>query len=63
MILKAQGFTTKYVTDICMVFPPSRDYSETPVPAQKVKHGVMYDSKEREGTKRRHQVDTVVEGM
>ena len=28
-----------------------------------VKYGVMYDSKEKEGTKRRHQVDTVVEGM
>lgn len=29
----------------------------------KVKHGVMYDRKESEGTKRRHQVDTVVEGI
>ena len=29
----------------------------------KIKHGVMYDTKEAEGTKRRHQVDTVVEGM
>jgi len=29
----------------------------------KVKHGVMYDHKEREGTKRRHQVDSVVEGI
>lgn len=29
----------------------------------KVKHGVMFDRKEAEGTKRRHQVDTVVEGM
>ncbi|CDZ98135.1 palp-domain-containing protein [Phaffia rhodozyma] len=29
----------------------------------KVKYGVMYDSKESEGTKRRHQVDTVVEGI
>jgi cysteine synthase len=28
-----------------------------------VKFGVMYDPKESEGTKRRHQVDTVVEGM
>ncbi|PPQ95342.1 hypothetical protein CVT26_008187 [Gymnopilus dilepis] len=28
-----------------------------------VKHGVMYDRKESEGTKRRHQVDTVVEGI
>ncbi|KAJ7579119.1 PALP-domain-containing protein [Mycena floridula] len=29
----------------------------------KVKHGVMFDSKEAEGTKRRHQVDTIVEGI
>ncbi|KAF8895734.1 tryptophan synthase beta subunit-like PLP-dependent enzyme, partial [Gymnopilus junonius] len=29
----------------------------------KVKYGVMYDRKESEGTKRRHQVDTVVEGI
>ncbi|KAH8107683.1 PALP-domain-containing protein [Cristinia sonorae] len=29
----------------------------------KVKYGVMYDRKEAEGTKRRHQVDTVVEGI
>ena len=29
----------------------------------KIKYGVMYDPKEAEGTKRRHQVDTVVEGM
>ncbi|KAF8635941.1 hypothetical protein AX15_000112 [Amanita polypyramis BW_CC] len=29
----------------------------------KAKHGVMYDRKESEGTKRRHQVDTVVEGI
>jgi cysteine synthase A len=28
-----------------------------------VKYGVMYDRREAEGTKRRHQVDTVVEGM
>lgn len=28
-----------------------------------VKYGVMFDTKEAEGTKRRHQVDTVVEGM
>lgn len=28
-----------------------------------VKYGVMFDQKEAEGTKRRHQVDTVVEGM
>ncbi|KAI9632477.1 putative cysteine synthase [Dioszegia hungarica] len=29
----------------------------------KVKYNVMYDSKESEGKKRRHQVDTVVEGI
>ncbi|KAJ7212992.1 PALP-domain-containing protein [Mycena pura] len=29
----------------------------------KVKHGVMFDHREREGTKRRHQVDTIVEGI
>ncbi|KAJ7665737.1 PALP-domain-containing protein [Mycena rosella] len=29
----------------------------------KVKHGVMFDHREKEGTKRRHQVDTVVEGI
>ncbi|KAH8118936.1 PALP-domain-containing protein [Phellopilus nigrolimitatus] len=29
----------------------------------KIKYGVMYDNKEKEGTKRRHQVDTVVEGI
>lgn len=29
----------------------------------KVKHGVMFDPKEREGTRRRHQVDTIVEGI
>lgn len=29
----------------------------------KVKYGVMFDQKEAEGTKRRHQVDTVVEGI
>ncbi|KAI9067333.1 PALP-domain-containing protein [Trametes sanguinea] len=29
----------------------------------KVKFGVMFDKKEAEGTKRRHQVDTVVEGI
>ncbi|KAF9452780.1 PALP-domain-containing protein [Macrolepiota fuliginosa MF-IS2] len=29
----------------------------------KVKYGVMYDRREAEGTKRRHQVDTVVEGI
>ncbi|KAI0267036.1 PALP-domain-containing protein [Gloeopeniophorella convolvens] len=29
----------------------------------KVKHGVMYDRREAEGTRRRHQVDTVIEGI
>ena len=29
----------------------------------RIKFGVMFDKKESEGTKRRHQVDTVVEGM
>ena len=29
----------------------------------KVKYGVMFDAKEREGTRRRHQVDTIVEGI
>lgn len=29
----------------------------------KIKHGVMFDIKEREGTRRRHQVDTIVEGI
>lgn len=29
----------------------------------KVKYGVMFDPMEREGTRRRHQVDTIVEGI
>lgn len=29
----------------------------------KVKYGVMFNTKEREGTRRRHQVDTIVEGI
>lgn len=29
----------------------------------KIKHGVMFSSTEREGTRRRHQVDTIVEGI
>jgi cysteine synthase A len=29
----------------------------------RVKYGVMFDAKEREGTRRRHQVDTIVEGI
>lgn len=29
----------------------------------KVKHGVMFSSTEREGTRRRHQVDSIVEGI
>jgi len=33
------------------------------VDVDQVKHGVMFDRREAEGTKRRHQVDTVVEGM
>ena len=32
-------------------------------PFLQIKYGVMFDAKESEGTKRRHQVDTVVEGM
>jgi len=28
-----------------------------------IKEGVMYDQRESEGRRRRHQVDTVVEGM
>lgn len=31
--------------------------------ALQVKHGVLFDAVEREGTRRRHQTDTVVEGM
>ena len=34
-----------------------------PMAVGQVKHGVMFDQREAEGTKRRHQVDTVVEGM
>lgn len=29
----------------------------------KIKHGVMFHTQEREGTRRRHQVDTIVEGI
>lgn len=29
----------------------------------RVKYGVMYDSVEKEGTRRRHQVDTIIEGV
>ena len=29
----------------------------------RVKYGVMFDAKEREGTRRRQQVDTIVEGI
>lgn len=29
----------------------------------KVKYGVMFDAKEKEGTRRRHQVDSIVEGI
>jgi cysteine synthase A len=28
-----------------------------------VKYGVMFDPKEKEGTRRRHQVDTIIEGI
>ncbi|EGV60811.1 Cysteine synthase 2 [Yamadazyma tenuis] len=31
--------------------------------ANRVNHGVMYDTVEKEGTRRRHQVDTLVEGI
>lgn len=31
--------------------------------ANRVNHGVMYDTVEKEGTRRRHQVDTIVEGI
>ena len=29
----------------------------------RIKHGVMFDPKEKEGTRRRHQVDSIVEGI
>lgn len=29
----------------------------------KIKYGVMFDMKEKEGTRRRHQVDTIIEGI
>lgn len=29
----------------------------------RVKYGVMYDGVEKEGTRRRHQVDTIIEGI
>ena len=29
----------------------------------RIKYGVMFDPKEKEGTRRRHQVDTIVEGI
>ncbi|KAF1944147.1 PALP-domain-containing protein [Clathrospora elynae] len=29
----------------------------------RIKYGVMFDPKEREGTRRRHQVDTIIEGI
>ncbi|CAI5760762.1 unnamed protein product [Candida verbasci] len=31
--------------------------------ANRINYGVMYDTKEKEGTRRRHQVDTLVEGI
>lgn len=42
---------------VCLVDPPGSGL------LNKVKHGVMYDSSEREGSRRRHQVDTVTEGV
>lgn len=47
--------TIKYVPCCLPPFPHAK--------ATKIKYGVMFDTKETEGTKRRHQVDTVVEGM
>lgn len=41
----------------------SPDPSLTIDACSQVKYGVMYSSQEREGSKRRHQVDTVVEGI
>lgn len=29
----------------------------------RIKHGVMFNNREREGTRRRHQVDTIIEGI
>lgn len=29
----------------------------------KIKHGVLYSNSEQEGTRKRHQVDTIVEGI
>lgn len=29
----------------------------------RIKHGVMFDIKEKEGTRRRHQIDTIIEGI
>ena len=40
-----------------------QNVSRTRLIYMQVRYGVMFDSKEAEGTKRRHQVDTVVEGM
>ncbi|KAJ7162134.1 PALP-domain-containing protein [Mycena filopes] len=42
---------------ICLADPPGSGLYN------RVKHGVMFDLREKEGTKRRHQVDTVVEGI
>ncbi|EPY50964.1 cysteine synthase Cys12 [Schizosaccharomyces cryophilus OY26] len=42
---------------ICLADPPGSGLYH------KVLHGVMFDLAEREGTRRRHQVDTIVEGV
>ncbi|KAJ7162130.1 PALP-domain-containing protein, partial [Mycena filopes] len=42
---------------ICLADPPGSGLYN------RVKHSVMFDLREKEGTKRRHQVDTVVEGI
>jgi len=38
-------------------------YPMIPKLVSQVRYGVMFDRKESEGTRRRHQVDTIVEGM
>ncbi|CAB08745.1 Cysteine synthase Cys12 [Schizosaccharomyces pombe] len=42
---------------VCLADPPGSGLYH------KVLHGVMFDLAEREGTRRRHQVDTIVEGV
>lgn len=53
-------FTTRYVKQLSN-FELVADRAAIEI--LKVKHGVMFDIKESEGTRRRHQVDTVVEGI